>query len=186
MHSTREVVGWCVFSLAVAIADSACSSKHDPPRLPGDELAEDPLEEQSETPGQEQTENIQETTLAGGGAPSSGGAGTSGGAGAPPAAGGVSTMSMAGAGGALGTGGSGVAGGGGIGGAAPSASLFMISWKRSLDQVSQSEVPASSFGSAVATGAGCISGFVAGGLADGDGRPAAGPPAWLRRRTIDL
>ena len=40
-------------------------------------------------------------------------------------------------------------GSGSLGGAAPSASLRMISWKRSLDRVSQSEAPASSFGSDV-------------------------------------
>jgi hypothetical protein len=54
----------------------------------------------------------------------------------------------------------------------------MISWKRSLDHVSQPAVPAPCFGSDMpAPGAGCGSGFAAGAPAGGVVWPAAGPLA---------
>src|SRR5262249_14170210 len=62
------------------------------------------------------------------------------------------------------------------GGAAPSASLRMISWNLSLDQVSQSDDAPAACGAVLAGGALCVG--VVGAAAD--------PPAWLSRRTTEL
>ena len=73
-----------------------------------------------------------------------------------------------------------------LGGAAPSASLRMISWKRSLDRVSQSEVPASSFGSAAPPPGRARLGLCRRRAGRRRRLRRGGAAPWLRRRTIDL
>jgi gluconolactonase len=97
MESRQNLFVLCALSLASVAGDSGCSSKRELPRLSGDEINEDPLEEQSEIPSEETAEEARES--AGGSFSSSGGAGGGTSSGSSQATGGFAT---AGAGQAMG------------------------------------------------------------------------------------